>query len=90
VRTGLGQVYLASGRPGEARAALEGAVELARRIDDKPSQARALDALGQACQILGDLGQARRHWVESHTLYSELGAAEADQVRARLDGWQNR
>jgi hypothetical protein len=29
-------------------------------------------------------GQARHHWPQALTLYTELGAPEADQVRAQL------
>jgi hypothetical protein len=32
----------------------------------------------------GDLRQARRHWREALSLYTELGAPEAEEVRAKL------
>jgi tetratricopeptide (TPR) repeat protein/DNA-binding SARP family transcriptional activator len=81
---GLGEVLLAVGEPGKARIQHATALSLAGDIGDKHERARACDGLGHACRILGDAGQARHHWQQALLLYTELGAPEADQVRAQL------
>jgi hypothetical protein len=41
--------------------------------------------LATAYQADGDLPDARSHWQEALDIYTDLGAPEADQVRARLN-----
>jgi DNA-binding SARP family transcriptional activator/Flp pilus assembly protein TadD len=81
---GLGQVFLAAGRPDDARAQHAAALSLAGQIDNKTEKARAHDGLGCSHDATGDSGQARCHWQQALTLYVELGAPEADDVRGRL------
>jgi hypothetical protein len=40
--------------------------------------------LSQACQAIGDVSQARDHRREALARYPELGAPEADELRAQL------
>jgi DNA-binding SARP family transcriptional activator/tetratricopeptide (TPR) repeat protein len=80
----LGEVLLATGQPGHARTQYTTALGLAGRIGDKYQQARAHNGLGHAYYATGNIGQARSRWQEALTLYTELGAPEADQVRAQL------
>jgi tetratricopeptide (TPR) repeat protein len=68
----LGEAFLAAGQPGHAQAHHAVALALAR------------DGLGRACAATGDRAAARRHWQEALTLYTSLGASEADRVRAQL------
>jgi DNA-binding SARP family transcriptional activator/Tfp pilus assembly protein PilF len=82
---GLGEVLLAQGRPADARAQHAAALGLACQVGDPEERARAHDGLARGYQSTGDLAQARRHWEEALALYAELGAAQADQVRAQLD-----
>jgi tetratricopeptide (TPR) repeat protein/transcriptional regulator with XRE-family HTH domain len=81
---GLGEACLAAGQPEQARAQHAAALTLASQAADKREQARAHDGLGRAHHDLGGLGQAGRHWRQALALYTDLGADEADQVRARL------
>ena len=39
---------------------------------------------GRGCAVFGGERQARRHWREALSLYTELGAPEAEEVRAKL------
>jgi tetratricopeptide (TPR) repeat protein len=81
---GLGQVFLAAGRPGDARRQHAAALSLALQSGDTYEQARAHDGLAGSYQASGDPGRARRHRQEALTRYDELGAPEADQIRALL------
>jgi tetratricopeptide (TPR) repeat protein/transcriptional regulator with XRE-family HTH domain len=84
--TALAETLLAAGQLGEARAEFTAAHELATRIGDTYQLARVLAGLGHVCQADGDPGQARRCWQQAATLYTDLGAPEADEVRAALAG----
>jgi DNA-binding SARP family transcriptional activator/tetratricopeptide (TPR) repeat protein len=80
----LGEAFLAAGQPGHAQAHHAAALALARETRDLLQQARASDGLGRACAAIGDRSAARHHWQEALTLYTSLGASEADRVRAQL------
>jgi hypothetical protein len=75
---------LGTGQPGRARAEHATALGLASEIDDKSEQARAHNGLAHAYHAVADTGQARHHWHEALTIYADLGAPEAEQVRAQL------
>jgi DNA-binding SARP family transcriptional activator/tetratricopeptide (TPR) repeat protein len=81
---GLGWTALAAGRPAQARAEHATALMLAAQIGDRKEQARAHHGLARACEAAGEHGQARHHWEEAVTRYTDLGAPEADEARARL------
>jgi DNA-binding SARP family transcriptional activator/tetratricopeptide (TPR) repeat protein len=83
---GLGQAALAAGRPAQARAEHATALMLAAQIGDRKEQSRAHHGLALACEAAGEHGQARHHWEEALTRYTDLGAPEVDEVRARLAG----
>jgi tetratricopeptide (TPR) repeat protein len=70
----LGEVLLATGRFQDARTQHTTALSLATQIADKDQQARAHNGLGQA----------RQHWQQALTLYTEIGAPEAGQVSDQL------
>jgi DNA-binding SARP family transcriptional activator/tetratricopeptide (TPR) repeat protein len=80
----LGEVSLATGQSADARAHYAAALSGAARNGEKYEQARAHNGLARAHQAAGDLGQARHHWSQALTLYTTLGAPEAEQVRAHL------
>jgi tetratricopeptide (TPR) repeat protein len=83
-RNGLGEAAQAAGHPADARnqhtAALAGAHETGAR----DQQARAHAGLGHAHRSLADSDQAREHFQRALAAYLQLGAAEADQIRAHL------
>jgi tetratricopeptide (TPR) repeat protein len=81
----LGEILLATGQPGHARTQYNTALGLAGHIGDKHQQARAHNGLADSYRATSDPGQARRHWQQALTLYTALGAPEADQVRAQLE-----
>jgi tetratricopeptide (TPR) repeat protein/transcriptional regulator with XRE-family HTH domain len=80
----LGEANLCAGRTADACARYAAALDVASGIGAKREQASAHHGLGQAYHERGDLEQARRHWQEALTLFTELGAPEADQVLERL------
>ena len=82
---GFGETLLAGGRPDEARGQHLAALEVAVRIGERLQQARAHDGLARVDHATGDPGQARDRWREALAIYTDLGAPEADEVRARLD-----
>jgi DNA-binding SARP family transcriptional activator/Tfp pilus assembly protein PilF len=80
----LGEVLLASSQPRDARARHNAALDLARQIGEKYEQARAHVGLGHAHRATGEVEQAGQHLRQALTLFTELGAPEADLLRARL------
>jgi hypothetical protein len=82
-------MFLATGRPGRARSQHAAALALASRIGETYEQARAHNGLARVHHAGDDRGQACHHWQQALTLYTELGAPEADQVRAQLTGTDN-
>jgi len=82
----MGELLLATGNPDEARARYAEALGLAERAGEKYEQARAHHGLAGSYQYGGDARRANRHWREALTRYTELGAPEAEQVRAELAG----
>ena len=85
---GLGELFLARGRPGDARNHHTMALHAAREIGDAYEQARAHDGLARACRADGDNGEADRCWQRALTIYTQLGAPEADRVRGCLGAGQ--
>jgi tetratricopeptide (TPR) repeat protein/transcriptional regulator with XRE-family HTH domain len=81
---GIGEVLQATRRPAQARTAHAAAVSIATQIGDRQEQARAHDGLARACALLGESGEARKHWLQALNIYDDLGLPEADQVRSEL------
>jgi DNA-binding SARP family transcriptional activator/Tfp pilus assembly protein PilF len=81
---GLGEVLLGTGQPGPARLRHTAALELASQIGGKYQQARAHNGLARAHQAVGASGQADLHWRQALSIYANLGAPEADDIRAQL------
>ena len=81
---GLGEMLLATGDPDGARTQHEAALALTTGTGDIYEQARARHGLARCCHAIGDVGLTRRHLNQALTLYSSLGAPEADQIRAQL------
>lgn len=69
----LGAVYDAQGRPAEARALLEEAVNLAQRLGDRKSEAASLNQLGSVYRALGEYKRALSVLRKAEALYSTSG-----------------
>jgi tetratricopeptide (TPR) repeat protein/transcriptional regulator with XRE-family HTH domain len=80
----LAEALHGAGQPGAARAELTAALQLAAQTGNIHQQASAHRDLGDSWQAAGQDDQARHHWQEAVTLYTQLGAPESEQVRARL------
>lgn len=78
----LAGVHLRLGEDGQARVAVDRAVDLARRTGHLQAEARALARLGHALEE-ADPVQAERHLRHAHTLAQQLGQPE---VEARVLG----
>jgi tetratricopeptide (TPR) repeat protein len=83
-RNGLGEALLAAGHPGQAHAEHTTALKVASQIGDTYQQARAHQGLGRVVGYAGDPGGVRPHWRQAITLYTVLGAPEADELRSAL------
>jgi tetratricopeptide (TPR) repeat protein len=86
VLNGLGEVAHRAGRPADALAHHTAAHAIATAIGNRYQQARAATGLGHAHLALGDKASARVHHEQALILYADLGAPEAEQVRADLAG----
>jgi DNA-binding SARP family transcriptional activator/tetratricopeptide (TPR) repeat protein len=80
----LGEILRASGRGADARAAHLAAVSLSGQTGDREEEARARSGLASCYDAAGDLSRAREHWEHALTIYADLGAPEAEEIRARL------
>ena len=81
---GLGEVLLAADQATDARAQYTAALEVADQAEDQYEQARSHQGLGDTYQAEGAPDQARQHWQQALTLYTGLGAPEADRIDAQL------
>jgi tetratricopeptide (TPR) repeat protein len=81
---GLGDILRLTGRPGQALARYQSALELAGQTGDRYERAHALEGIGHVLCDSGHTEPARRHWTEALDIYLELDIAEADLVRDRL------
>jgi len=59
------------------------ALGLASQIGDQYEQARAHNGLARSYHATGDQSQARRHWQEALTRYTDLGAAGSSRAGLR-------
>jgi len=77
----LGRARLGAGRPADAAAALQGAMELAQAHGANAAAFRAIHVqLGQASRQLGRAQESARHFAEAERLSSEGAAAEREQL----------
>ena len=72
------------GQAAAARAELTMAFRLAAKTGNTYQQAAAHGDLADSYYSAGEHGHARHHWQRALDLYTELGASEADEVRAQL------
>jgi len=74
----------ATGEPAAARAELGTALRLAAETGNTYQQASVHRDLAESHHAAFQDEQARHHWQLAFTLYTQLGAPEADQVRGQL------
>ncbi|MFJ6634519.1 AfsR/SARP family transcriptional regulator [Streptomyces sp. NPDC091376] len=79
----IAQAHLKARRPAAAAQHAEQAIATGC-IGGERMRGNVLTLLGQALDALGQSGRARACWREALALYEELGADEADAVRALL------
>jgi tetratricopeptide (TPR) repeat protein len=77
----FGDAFLAVGEPKQARTYYTGALRLASQIGFERQIARAHDGLARTYTATS---QARHHWQEALTRYSNLTAPETPAIRANL------
>ena len=80
----LAEALRGAGQPAGARTELATALRLADETGNTHEQASTHRELAENYLGDGDNEQARHHWLLALTLYTQLGAPEAEQVRARL------
>ncbi len=80
----LAEALQGADQPAAARAALADALRLAAETGNTYQQASAHHELAESHHRAGQDAEARRHWQQALALYTQLGAPEADQVRARV------
>jgi hypothetical protein len=81
---GLAEGLHATGQPAAARAELGTALRLAAETGNTYQQASVHRDLAESHHATFQDEQARHHWQLALTLYTQLGAPEADQVRGQL------
>ncbi len=81
----LGETYRCLGRFDEAIDHCHQALMIHREVGARHGEARTLDYLGLAVQHTEGAEAARVSWREAFAIFTELGAPEADEVRARLE-----
>jgi len=82
----LGHAHHHLGDEVEAIRCYRRAIALLSEVGDRYFEARSLDHLGDAHHALGRDGDAREAWRRALTILDELQPAEAEPVRAKLDG----
>jgi tetratricopeptide (TPR) repeat protein len=86
---GLGEAAHTAGRPADALTHHTAAHTTAVGIGDRYQQARAHTGLGHAHHILHQTTSARQHYQHALTLYTDLGMAHVDEIRAHLVATDN-
>ncbi|MGH3850007.1 MAG: tetratricopeptide repeat protein, partial [Pseudonocardiaceae bacterium] len=81
----LGLVCLYLRRFTEAADHFYQALAVTREFRDRHGAARALRYLGEALRGAGQLAEARESWLEALSIFDDLGAPEAAQVRVCLE-----
>jgi DNA-binding SARP family transcriptional activator/Tfp pilus assembly protein PilF len=86
----LGYVHRHLGQRGQAIACYEKSIDLYGELGDRYNEADSLGALGDAHQAFGDSAAARITWQRALTILEQLGHPDADKIRARMLGPDDR
>ncbi|RZU53581.1 DNA-binding SARP family transcriptional activator [Krasilnikovia cinnamomea] len=81
----LGEVLTTTGRPRYGREEHRAALTLAIETGDRYEQGRAHAGLARVAEMLDDPDTAGRHWTQAWTRYAEIGAPEAEDIRAIIE-----
>lgn len=76
----IGRVYYLNDDTDQALEYLEGALRVQRVIGDRRREADQLGNIGLVYLDQGDHDQALKHYLESRSIYSEIGAAEGSNI----------
>lgn len=82
----LGDLYRSQGRAAEAITCYKQSLAICRQVGDRHTEALNLGNLGLVVQAVQGSSAARAYWADALTIFTDLGAPEADEVRALLDG----
>jgi tetratricopeptide (TPR) repeat protein len=80
----LAPLYLSLGDPHRAEECAQLALALSQPTAQRLNIARAQHVLGTVATFDGDHPRARDYWTQALEAFTEIGVAEADDVRARL------
>ncbi|MFF4957317.1 AfsR/SARP family transcriptional regulator [Streptomyces sp. NPDC001222] len=80
----LAPLYVSLGDPDRAEECAQLALALSQPTAQRLNVARAEHVLGTVAALAGDDAPARAYWTRALTAFTEICAAEADDVRARL------
>ncbi|MEU3840453.1 BTAD domain-containing putative transcriptional regulator [Streptomyces sp. NPDC028635] len=80
----LAPLYLSLGDPDRAEECAQRALALSRPTAQRLNVARAEHVLGTVAALGGDHTRAAAYWTRALAVFTEIGAAEADDVRTRL------
>jgi DNA-binding SARP family transcriptional activator/tetratricopeptide (TPR) repeat protein len=81
----LAEALTGAGQADAARAELIAALRLAAEAGNTYQEASAHRDVANSYHSAGSTSLAREHWLRSLAIFTEIGAPEADQVRAELD-----
>ena len=81
---GLAEALHGAGQTTAARAELAAALRLTTETGNTYQQASVHRDLAESHHCAGEDEQARQHWQQALASYADLGAPEADEIRARL------
>ncbi|MCG7210573.1 AfsR/SARP family transcriptional regulator [Streptomyces arenae] len=81
----MAEVHLWAHRPAQAATMAEQSLSLLRGIGGEWRHANVLTVLGRSLRDIGHSDRARACWREALTVFEQLGAHEADEVRALLE-----
>jgi DNA-binding SARP family transcriptional activator/tetratricopeptide (TPR) repeat protein len=81
----LGYIHLHLGDHAEALHCYERAVELCRTLGDRYWESHTLTHLGDAYEANGDKEAAATRWRQALAILTDLGHADADELRAKLE-----
>ncbi|MGX4691127.1 BTAD domain-containing putative transcriptional regulator [Streptomyces sp. JNUCC 63] len=81
----LAPLYLSLRDPDRAEECAQSALALSQPTAQRLNVARAEHVLGAVAALAGDHASARAYWNRALEALTEIGAAEADDVRARLE-----